>query len=138
MLTVLAVLTVKVMKCAEADDNSPGYVVIVHYSFMRDFFTVFSYTVCLFVSAPSPIGLTTTCKLQCNSFADGLLHLSVHLRHCIIKLRIASSGRNVLKAEKYVVRISKIKRDRGIVTISIKSEHEVIGCLLLAVVAGIA
>jgi len=51
---------------------------------------------------------------------------------------ITSSGRNVVEAEKYVVRMSKIKRDRGIVTISIKSEHEVIGCLLLTVVAGIA
>jgi len=29
---------------------------------------------------------------------------------------ITSSGRNVLKAEKYVVSMSKIKRDRGIVT----------------------
>jgi len=51
---------------------------------------------------------------------------------------ITSSGRNVVEAEKFVVSMSKIKRDRGIVTISIKSEHEVIGCLLLAVVAGIA
>jgi len=51
---------------------------------------------------------------------------------------ITSSGRNVLKAEKCVVSISKMKRDRGLVTTSIKSEHEVIGCLLLGVVAGIA
>ena len=50
---------------------------------------------------------------------------------------ITSSGRNVFEAETFFS-MSKMKRDRGLATTSIKSEHEVIGCLLLAVVAGIA
>jgi len=41
--------------------------------------------------------------------------------HCFMDT-ITSSGRNVFEAEKFVVSMSKIKRDRGIVTT--KSEHE--------------
>ena len=47
--------------------------------------------------------------------------------HCFMDT-ITSSGRNVFEAEKFVVSMSKIKRDRGIVTT--KSEHEVMLRLL--------
>jgi len=51
--------------------------------------------------------------------------------------RVATrSGQNVLESEHFEVNISKIKRDRVLVTI--KREWECAGCLSMVVVVGVA
>jgi len=76
---------------------------------------------------PTEHNYEAACGNETHQSADGQGFIDI----------ITSSGRNVFEAETFFS-MSKMKRDRGLATTSIKSEHEVIGCLLLAVVAGIA